>query len=87
MLAERTEWPGLSAGPEATRVEATHCRYKNTRVSVTLLKHHQGHSSEHILSFDVTDHTFEKEILLELIVYEEEDDTGVNENDESLPNF
>ena len=42
---------------------------------------------EHICSFDVTDPTFEKEILSELIAYEEEDETGVNEDDEPLPEF
>ena len=40
---------------------------------MTILKR-QGQSTEHILSFDVTDPIFEKEILLELIAYGEEDD-------------
>ena len=67
------ERPGLSIGPKTTEAEVTQCRYKNTRVSVTILKR-QGQSVEHILSFDVTDPIFEKEILSEHIAYEEEDD-------------
>ena len=42
---------------------------------------------EHIFSFDVTDTTFEKEMLSELIAYEAEDDTGIVENDEPPPEF
>ena len=56
-------------------------------MSVTILKRHQGQEAEHICSFDVTDLTFEKEILFELIAYEEEDKTGINENDKPLPEF
>ena len=53
---------------------------------MTILKHHQGQDAEQICSFDVTNPTFEKEILSELIAYEEED-TGIEENDEPLPEF
>ena len=56
-------------------------------MSVTILRRHQDQEAEHIHSFDITDPIFEKEILSELIVYEEEDDTGVNENDEPPPEF
>ena len=42
---------------------------------------------EHIYSFDVTDPTFEKEILSKLIAYEEEDEIGIDENDEPLLEF
>ena len=81
------ERPGLSAGPEATREEVTQCQYKNTRVSVTILKR-QGQSTEHVLSFDVTDPIFEKEILSELIAYGEEDDLeGEGEEEEAMLDF
>ena len=53
---------------------------------MTILKRHQGQDAEQICSFDVTNPTFEKEILSELIAYEEED-TGVEENDKPLPEF
>ena len=76
-----------SVGPEATQAEVTHRAYRNTQVSVTILRRHQGQETEHIHSFDITDPTFEKEILSELIAYEEEDDTGVDENDEPPPEF
>ena len=52
-----------------------------------ILKRHEGQEVEHIHSFDITDPTFEKEILSELIAYGEEDDTGVDENDEPPPEF
>ena len=49
----------------------------------------QGQSTEHIHTFDVTDPIFKKEILSELIIYEEEDDqeeeVGVEE--EATPEF
>ena len=48
------EGHGQSADPEATRVEAIHRAYRNTRVSMTILKRHQGQDAEHICSFDVT---------------------------------
>ena len=38
-------------------------------------------------SFDISDPTFEKEILSELIAYGEEDDTGEDENDKPSPEF
>ena len=47
----------------------------------------QGREVEQICSFDVTDPTFEKEILSEFIAYEEEDETGTDENDEPLLEF
>ena len=55
---------------------------------MTILKR-QGQSTEHILSFDVTDPTFEKEILSELIAYEEEDDQeeDVGVEEEAMPAF
>ena len=56
-------------------------------MSVTVLKRRQRQSSKHIFSFDVIDPTFEKEILSELIAYEEEDDTGIDESDEPPPEF
>ena len=56
-------------------------------MSVTILRCHQDQEAEHVHSFDITDLTFEKEILSELIAYEEEDNTGVDENDESSPEF
>ena len=56
-------------------------------MSVTILRRHQDQEAEHIHCFDITDPTFEKEILSELIAYEEEDDTGVDENDEPPPKF
>ena len=56
-------------------------------MSVTILSHHQDQEAEHIHSFDITNPTFEKEILSELIAYEEEDDIGVDENDEPPPEF
>ena len=40
-ISEQTEMPEQSAGPGATQAEATHRVYKNTRVSVTILRHHQ----------------------------------------------
>ena len=54
---------------------------------MTILRRHQDQEAEHVHSFDITDPTFEKEILSELIAYEEEDDTGVDENDEPPPEF
>ena len=57
------------------------------RVSVTILRHHQGQDAERIYSFDITDPTFTKEILSELIAYEEEDEIGVDEDDEPLLEF
>ena len=69
---------------EATQAEVTHQGYKNTRVSVTILKRHEGQEAEHIHSFNITDPTFEKEIFSELIAYGEEDDTGIDENNEPL---
>ena len=65
---------------ETTRAEVAHQGYRNTRVSVTILKRHQAQEAEHIQSFDITDPTFEKEILSELIAYGEEDDTSVDVN-------
>ena len=56
-------------------------------MSVTILKRHQDQAAEHIHSFDITDPTFEKEILSELIAYGEEDDTGEDENDGPSPEF
>lgn len=53
---------------------------------MTVMRHHEGQKSEHIISFDVKDPTFEREILSELLAYEEED-AGVDENDEALPEF
>ena len=47
----------------------------------------QGQAAEHLHSFDILDPTFEKEILSEINAYEEEDDTGEDENDEPLPEF
>ena len=64
-----------------------HRVYRNTRVSVTILRHRQGQEAEHIFSFDVTDPTFEKEILSKLIAFEEEDYPGIDEGDEPLPEF
>ena len=52
---------------EVARTEVTHRGYKNTRVSVTIIKRHQGQATEHIHSFDITNPSFEKEILSELI--------------------
>ena len=86
-LVAEAEGPSQSADPEAVRAEVAHQGYRNTWVSVTILKHHQGREAEHICSFDVTDPTFEKEILSELVAYEEEDEIGIVENDESLPKF
>ena len=54
---------------------------------MTILRHHQDQEAERVHSFDITDPTFEKEILSELIAYEEEGDTGVDENDEPSPEF
>ena len=54
---------------------------------MTILKRHQGQAAEHIHSFDITNPSFEKEILSELIAYGEEDDMGEGENDEPLPEF
>ena len=86
-VPEQTAQSGQSARPGATQADATHRAYKNTRVSVTILRHHQDQEVEPVHSFDITDPIFEKEILSELIAYEEEDDTGVGENDEPLPEF
>ena len=66
---------------EVARVKVAHRGYRNTWVSVTILKCHQGQEAKHIHSFDITDPTFEKEIPSELIAYGEEDDTGEDEND------
>ena len=33
------------------------------------------------------DPTFEKEVLSELVAYEEEDEAGIDENDEPSPEF
>ena len=41
-LAAEAEGPGQSADPEAVKAEVAHRGYRNTRVSVTILKHHQG---------------------------------------------
>ena len=76
-----------SAGPEATQAEVTDRAYRNTQVSVTILRRHQDQEAEHIHSFNITNPTFEKEILSELIAYEEEDDIGAGENDEPPPEF
>ena len=54
---------------------------------MTILKRHRGQDAERIYSFDVTDRTFETEVLSELIAYGEEDDTGLDEYDESVPEF
>ena len=86
-MAEEAEGPGQSVDPEAIRAEVAHRGYRNTQVSVTILKRHQGQEEEHICPFDVTDPTFEKEILSELIAYEEEDETDIDENDEPLLEF
>ena len=51
------------------------------------MRHYQGQEAEHIHSFDITDPSFEKEILSELIAYGEEDDTSIDENDEPSPEF
>ena len=72
---------------EVARTEIVHRGYKNTRVSVTILKRHQGQEVEHLHSFDITNPTFEKEILSELIAYGEEDDAGEVENDGPSPEF
>ena len=55
---------------------------------MTILKR-QGQSTEHILSFDVIDPTFEKEIPSELIAYKEEDDQeeDVGVEEEAMPEF
>ena len=79
--------PEQSAGPGATHANATHRAYKNTQVSVTILRHHHDQEAESVHSFDITDPIFEKEILSELIAYEEEDDTSIDENDEPPPKF
>ena len=84
-VAVEAEGPGQSADPEAIRAKVTHRAYRNMRVSVTILKRHQGLEEKHIYSFDVTDPTFEKEIFSELIANEEEDETGVD--DEPPPEF
>ena len=86
-LAAEAEEPGQSADPEAIRAEIAHRGYRNTRVSVTILRHHQGREAEHICSFDITDSTFEKEVLSELVAYEEEDEAGRGKNDEPSPEF
>ena len=62
-VVAEAEGPSQSADLEAIRTEVTHRAYRNTRVSVTILKRHQSQDAEHICSFDVTDPTFEKEIL------------------------
>ena len=80
------ERPRQPTEPEATRAEPMQRAYRNTRVSVTKLKHHQDQDAEQICSFDVTNPTFEKVILSELVAYEEED-AGTEENDEPLPEF
>ena len=54
---------------------------------MTILKRQQGQNAEHIYSFDVTDPTFKKEVLSELIAYEEEDDIGADDHYESTPEF
>ena len=54
---------------------------------MTILRRHQDQEAEHVHSFDITDPTFEKDILSELIAYEEEDGTGIDENDEPSPEF
>ena len=41
-LAVEVEGPSPSADPEAVRAEVAHQGYRNTRVSVTILKRHQG---------------------------------------------
>ena len=79
---EQAEELDQSVNLETARAEVAHRAYRNTRVSVTILRCHQGQEAEHIHSFDITDPTFEKEIFSELITYGEEDDTGVDENDE-----
>ena len=86
-VSEQAEQPDQSAGPGATQADITHRAYRNTRMSVTILRRHQDQEVEYVHSFDITDLTFEKEILSELIAYEEEDDTGVDENDERPPEF
>ena len=68
-------------------MDVTHRAYKNTRVSVTILRRHPDQEAEPVHSFDITDPTFEKEILSELIACKEEGDLGVDENDESSPEF
>ena len=77
-VAELVEETDQSASPVTARAEVAHRGYRNTWVSVTILRHHQGQEAEHINSFDITNPTFEKEILSELIAYGEEDDTGVD---------
>ena len=54
---------------------------------MTILKRHQGQAAEHLHSFDISDPTFEKEILSELIAYGEEDDAAEDENDKPSPEF
>ena len=85
--AESTEPAIAEQAEEIARTEVAHRGYRNTRVSVTILKRHQSQAAGHIHSFDITDPTFEKEILTELITYGEEDDTGEDENDEPSPEF
>ena len=81
------EQPDQSMGPRATQADATHQAYRNTQVSVTILRCHQDQEAEHVHSFNITDPTIEKEILSELNAYEGEDDTGVDENDEPPSEF
>ena len=61
--ARQAKEPSQSVSLEATQAEVTHQGYRNTQVSVTILKRHEGQEAEHIHSFDITDPTFEKEIL------------------------
>ena len=87
VVTEEAEGPGQSAGLEAIKAEAAHRTYRNSRVSKTILRHHQSQDVEHILSFDITDPTFEMEVLSKLIACEEKDDAGIDEGDETLPKF
>ena len=75
--AKEPETLNFSQEVEGER-EVSHSQPWSTPFEHTLLGVH---------SFNITDPTFEKEMISELIAYGEEDDTANDENDESSPEF